>query len=291
MTNLTYVTPGMFEALQIPLHRGRFFTDSDNSSGAKVMIVNEAFVRRFVPKNIDALGITVQPGKMAYHVVGIVADVQQKNGWGRRWGPLDAFPQVYVPVDQISDDAFALVNTWFSPSFVIRTRGDIHGLPEAISRALAAVDPQLPVSAFHTMPELRRDSLKQQRYQALLFSTLAGIAILLAALGVYGLIAQSVATRTREMGIRLALGATTHQLVGTAAYPGIGLSAAGVFCGIALGLFATRLIKSMVWGVSTTDPGTFVLVAVLLIAVAGMASLIPALRLTRLDPAQTLRHE
>jgi ABC-type antimicrobial peptide transport system permease subunit len=141
------------------------------------------------------------------------------------------------------------------------------------------------------MSTVRSDALQQQRYQATIFSVFASLAILLAALGLYGLIAQSVAQRTREMGIRLALGATVQGVIRTAAVPGIVLSLAGIACGTVLALFASRLLKGLVWGVPNTDPITFVVMGLLLIAVAGLASIVPALRLARLDPAQTLRDE
>jgi putative ABC transport system permease protein len=131
----------------------------------------------------------------------------------------------------------------------------------------------------------------QQRYQATLFSAFAGLAILLCALGVYGLIAQSVAQRTREFGIRLALGAISRDILRNAILPGIELSLAGIVCGLILSLLATRLLKSLIWGITTSDTATFATAAALLITVAAFASLIPALRLVKLDPAQTLRDE
>ncbi len=141
------------------------------------------------------------------------------------------------------------------------------------------------------MSEIRGAALSDQRYQAVLFSTLAGLALLLAALGIYGRIAQSVAERRREMGIRLDLGATTQNVIRTAALPGIRISLAGIAAGIVLALCATRLLKSLIWGVRANDPQTFLSVSLLLLLVAAIASFIPALRLTRLDPAETLREE
>jgi ABC-type antimicrobial peptide transport system permease subunit len=158
-------------------------------------------------------------------------------------------------------------------------------------RALQSVDPRLPFSSFQSMFEVRGSSLKQQHYQATLFSALATLTVILVALGVYGLIAHSVAQRTREMGIRLALGATPKQVVRAAAAPGVALSLAGIGCGAVLALFATRLLKSLIWGISDNDPLTFISVALLLILVAVVSSALPALRLTHLDPAQTLRDE
>jgi ABC-type antimicrobial peptide transport system permease subunit len=157
--------------------------------------------------------------------------------------------------------------------------------------ALAEVDPQLPFASFHSMQEVAGRALQPQRYLAVLLSTFASLALLLAAVGVYGLTAQSVAQRTREMGIRLALGATSSGVVRTAAMPGIVLSITGVGTGLILSLSVTQVLKSLLWGVKPNDPLTFAGVGLLLVAVAAVASFLPALRLARIDPAQTLRHE
>jgi predicted permease len=292
LTNFIYGTPEIFTTLQMPLLRGRVFRDSDRADSLKVTVVNQAFVKHYLPTGQDAFGSQIQMmgGDGTYQIIGVVADVPQQNGWGES-GPIAALPQMYVPADQMSDDSFQGVHTWFSPSWIVRTRATVPGLPDAMRRALEAFDPRLPFSAFHSMAEVRGQSLNQQRYQATLFSALAGLAILLAALGVYGLIAQSVAQRTREMGIRMALGASVGSVVKTAAAPGISLALAGIAAGLISALFATRLLKSLIWGVTATDPLTFIFVALLLIAVAAISSIFPALRLTRLDPAQTLRDE
>lgn len=291
ITDFTYATPEMFTVFQIPLLRGRLFTDADNATAANVAVANQAFIDLYLRNRTDPLGTLVKIENKNWQIIGIVGNVQEKNGWGSKWGPIDEFADVYVPADQFPDGIFAMANTWFSPSWIVRTRGDIPGLPAAMRRALESVDPRLPFSAFESMAQVRGASLKDQRYQATLFSALAGLAILLAALGVYGLIAQSVSQRTREMGIRLALGATSRGIVRSAAAPGLALAGGGIVCGLVLALFATRLLKSLIWGVAPTDPATFTLVALLLIAVVALASVIPALRLARLDPALTLRNE
>lgn len=290
ITDLAWTTTGFFETLQIPLLRGRVFTDADNASAGKVVVVNRAFIKHFV-KGGDPVGAHVNIDGKPWQIIGVVADVQQKNGWSRAYAPVAGFAQVYMPLAQVPDGLFSGVNIWFTPSFIVRTRGTVAGLPDPMRRALQAVDPRLPFSSFHTMSEVRGASVSEQRYQAVLFSSLAVLALVLAALGVYGLIAQSVAERRREMGIRLALGATTEKIVRTAAAPGIKLSLAGIAGGLVLSLFATRLLKSLIWGVSATDSQTFLIVALLLLAVAAIASIVPALRLTRLDPAETLRQE
>ena len=224
-------------------------------------------------------------------IIGIIHDIPQQQGWGAEYGPIANLPQMWIPAAQLPDQYFPLMHQFFSPSWVVRTHGTVPNLEQEMRRAILAVDPRLPFSAFHTVNQLRSEALATQRSQAVLFSAFAGIAILLCALGVYGLIAQSVAQRTREMGIRLALGATTQTIVRAAVLPGIKLSIAGIACGIILSLFAMRLLKSLIWGITTTDTTTFITVAILLITIATFASLIPALRLVKLDPAQTLRDE
>jgi predicted permease len=290
ITNLTWTTPGFFDSLQIPLLRGRVFSDADTANAAKVVVVNRAFVNHFV-KSGDPVGAHVNIDGNPWQIIGVVADVQQKNGWGRQYAPVAAFAQIYMSLAQVPNGLFSGVNIWFTPSFIVRIRGTVAVLPDAMRRALEAVDPRLPFSSFHSMSEIRGAAVSQQRYQAVLFSSLAALALLLAALGVYGLIAQSVAERTREMGIRLALGATAQGVVRAAALPGIRLALAGIAAGLILALYATRLMKSLIWGIPATDPWTFITVAILLIVVATVSSTIPALRLTRLDPAQTLRQD
>ncbi|MBV8810255.1 MAG: ABC transporter permease [Acidobacteriaceae bacterium] len=292
ITNFTYVTAGFFETLQIPLLRGRVFTETDDAQAPKVVIVNQAFLRHYMPDVAQPLGTRLKFTEVNYQIAGVIGNVQEKRpGWGDDFAPIVSVPHVYVPVAQFPEVLFPLVHQWFSPSWVVRTHGSMAGLPQAMRRALQAVDPRLPFSTFKSMSEVRGASLQDQRYQATLFSALAALALILAALGVYGLVAQSVLQRTREMGIRLALGATISNVMRAAAGPGIVLSLIGIATGFALALFATRLLKSMIWGVSATDPVTFLGVAALLISVAVLASLVPALRLTRLDPAQTLREQ
>lgn len=288
VTGLAYATPGLFATLRIPILRGRVFTPSDNTSAARVAVVNEAFLDRFHVR--DPLGALVSIMGSKYQIVGVVANTEQKSGWGAH-PPTAASAEMYLPVDQVPDNLFMIAHTWFAPSWIVRTHGNVGGLPEKMRQALSAVDPTLPFSGFHSMLAIRSESFQTQRYQAVLFGSLGALALGLAALGIYGLIAQSVAQRTREMGIRLALGANVQDIVRSAAAPGIVLSLTGIAAGLVLALLATRLLKGMVWGIATTDPVTFFAVAGILLGVAIIASILPALRLTHLDPAQTLREE
>jgi ABC-type antimicrobial peptide transport system permease subunit len=160
-----------------------------------------------------------------------------------------------------------------------------------MQRALASVDAQLPFAGFHSMDDVRYRALAQERFQAVLLGSLAGLALLLAAVGIYGLIANSVAERTRELGIRLALGATVPQAIRAVALPGVALALAGSLVGSVLAGFASQLLRHLIWGVRTGDPLTFVAAGLGLLAVAAAASLLPALRVTRLNPAETLRQE
>jgi predicted permease len=287
----TYATPRMFQTLGMPVLRGTVFTDSDTRASAPVTIVNKTFVRLYLNNVPDPVGSIITVEHRDWRITGIVSDVQEKSGWGGKWGPIDMFPQMYVPVAQVPDELFAIANVWFSPVWIVRTHADLPGLPEAMGRAIAAVDPHLPLSSFQKIQAVAGRSLQEQRYRATLFSVLAGLGTLLAAIGVYGLVAEAVAQRTREMGIRLALGANTSDLVRTATQPGILLSVAGVATGLVGAVFATRLLKHLIWGVPAMDPITFTTVAAFLITVAAFASIIPALRLTQIDPARTLRDE
>ena len=289
ITNYCYVTPDYFRALRIPLLQGRSFSMSDSHDSAQVAVVNDAFVKKYLPEQ-EAVGSHVRSGGAARVIVGVVGSVQQKSGWGG-FGPIGAAPAIYVPAAQTSDKFLQLVHTWFTPAWIVRTKGASEGIPGEMQRALQAVDPLLPFAGFRTMLDVRSRAYADQRFQTTLMSLLAGLALLLAAVGIYGLIANSVVERTRELGIRMALGATVSQAMRTVALPGITLALAGVAIGSVLALGTVNLLRHMIWGVRPTDPATFASVAIVLTVIAGAASIIPALRIVRLNPAETLRDE
>jgi predicted permease len=284
-----YATPSYFETMRIPVLAGRAFRDTDTPQGTRVVVVSESFARKYF--HGDALGRHLKLGKEVAEIAGICGDVQQHSGLSGAQGPLSVEPTVYLPVSQLDDSFVKLVHTWFSPKWVVRTAGGPANLFGQIRAAVAGVDPQLPIAHFRTMDELRNVHTGSQRYLAALFSILAGLALLLAAIGLYGLISQSITQRRHEIGIRLALGATARQTIAGAMRPGILLSLAGVGAGLGLSLVAVRFLRSMLWGVRATDPATFAATAAILLAVAALASLAPALRILRVDPSETLRSE
>ena len=290
ITNMFYVTPEYFRVLRIPLLRGRVFTAADSSTAAPAAVVSEAFVKMYL-RGDEAVGRHLDlGGDDRREIVGVVGDVQQKSGWGDG-SPLAAMPDIYIPATQVDDKFIPMVHTWFSPSWIVRFSGSAEGVIAGMQQALESVDPRLPFAGFHSMEDVRYRSLAEERFQAVLLGALAGLALLLAAVGIYGLIASSVAERTRELGIRLALGATVAQAMRAVALPGLALALAGVAVGSVLAGFASRLLRHLVWGVGPGDPLTFVAVGIGLLGVAAAASFLPALRVTRLNPAETLRQE
>jgi predicted permease len=291
ITNMFYSTPDFFRVLRIPLLRGRLFSDNDNRDTAQVAIVSEAFVRMYL-RGDDPLGRHLDFGGGDHReVIGVVGDIQQKSGWGEEFGPVAPMPAVYIPAAQTDDRFLQLVHTWFAPNWIVRASGPPEGIIAGMQRAVQAADPQLPFAGFHSMEDVRYRAFAQERFQAALLGSLAGLALLLSAVGIYGLIANSVAERTRELGIRLAMGATVAQAMRAVALPGVALAAAGVGAGCMLAAFASRLLRHLVWGVRPGDPLTFGAVGLVLLGVAALASLLPALRVLRLNPAETRRQE
>jgi predicted permease len=287
--DMIYVTPGYFETLRIPLLAGRVFTEADRATSAAVAIVNQALARRFLQEQ-DAVGRHMRLDGEARLIVGVVGDTQQHSGLGD-FGPMATTPAAYVPAAQTGDAFLQLVHTWFAPYWIVRTRGASDAMARQMQQAVAAVDAQLPFARFDRMVDVQSSAFKEQRYRATIFSLLAGLALLLAALGLYGLLAHAVTERARELGIRMALGATLGSAMWTVIRPGIRLALVGIVAGGVLARLAATLLRNLVWGVPTTDPATFAGVAAVLLIVALLASLLPALRLLRLDPAETLRAE
>ncbi|MGE3277712.1 MAG: ADOP family duplicated permease [Vicinamibacterales bacterium] len=286
-TSAAYVTPGYFETLRIPLRAGRTIDERDTGAGAAVAVVNETFARRYFGDE-SAVGRQIAISGEVREIVGVVGDVRQLGGFNG-FGPVDALPTTFIPAAQFPAGAMRLVHTWFTPDWVVRGTTAQAVSEPTLRRALAPVAPDLPIARVQTLDAVRADAVAEQRLLATLVGLLAGAALLLAALGIHGLIASGVIERTRELGIRLALGATVGEAVRSAAWPGIQMALVGLATGLAAALGAARLLRSVLWGVSEDDPLTFVVVALVLLLVAMAASLLPALRVRRVDPVALLR--
>jgi predicted permease len=289
ITNLTYVTPGYFEGLRIRLLSGRLFTDADKADSQPVAIVNERFVRSYL-RDQNPVGSHIGSGGVAREIVGVVRDTQQTSGFGSG-GPLSPAQGVFIPAAQTEDKFLQLVHTWFAPQWVVRTTGSRQAMIASIQKVVQSADPQLPLASFRGMDDVVSRSMADERFQAVLLGGLAALAMLLAAVGIYGLIANTVVERTRELGIRMALGATVWQGMRSIALPGMALALVGVIIGCALARGCVSAVEHLIYGVRSTDPLTFIVAAGALLLATTVASVIPALRVTRLNPADTLRSE
>jgi putative ABC transport system permease protein len=284
ITNLTYVTPDYFTALHIPLLQGRGFSPADSVDSAKVCIVNQAFVKWYF-KNGDALGQPISDGV----IVGIAGDIlEARSGWGD-FGPVAAVPEVYIPATQTY--ALSMIHTWLRPSWIVRSPLDGAQVAKAIEEAVRSADPMLPMAAFRSVRDLKSESLTFQRFLAAVAGTLAGLAMVLSAMGIYGLISNLVTERTKELGIRMALGSGVGRAIQVALRPGLIWVLCGVVVGTAAALGLERYLKSFLWGVQPGDPLTLAGVGIGLLLATALASLIPASRIARLNPADTLRSE
>jgi predicted permease len=280
------VSPDYFRVMKIDVRQGRIFNDNDNAAAQAVAIVNEAFVKRFFEgKNPFARQLSVGRNDQARQIVGMVADMKQMG--------LDspALPTVFVPIPQLSDRLMAAVRTFTPAYFTVRTTAAPRGFVEPIKRELAALDATVAMSQVASMEEVAARSIAQQRFNMLLVGLFAGLGLLLASVGIYGVVSYSVAQRTHELGIRIALGARSTNVIRLILGHGLVLALAGVALGAVASFGLTRLMKGFLFGVSTTDPLTFIAVALLLTLVALAACWIPARRATKVDPMIALRYE
>ena len=267
-----------FQTLGIPLRAGRLFDTRDDPSAPGTVILNEAAVRAFFP-NTNPLGRRVRLGPDAkatpVTIIGVVGDTREQD--------LDVppAPTVYASHAQ---------NTWRSSmSIAVRTRGDPHAAESVVRRAVRSADPALALRDVRSLEEVLGSSLAARRFALGLVSSFAGVALLLAAVGIYGVLAFSVSSRTREFGVRLALGATNRRVLGMVLRQGFGWSLTGLVIGVAGAYAGGRLLTSMLYGVSPADATTFALVALGLIVVVVAACVVPAMRAMRVDPITSMR--
>jgi predicted permease len=286
------VSPHYFRVFKIPLLRGRAFTDTDTGASARVVIINDAMAKKYWPKE-DALGQQILIGKglgpqfeePSREIVGIVGNVPE-NGLGNA-----GVGVMYVPQSQMTEGLTALANSVLPLSWGIRTATDPSSLRVAIERELHGVDGQMPISRQRTMTEVLAGAVARQSFNMVLLSIFAGVALVLAAIGIYGLMSYSVDQRRQEIGIRMALGADRGRMLRVVLREGMTLAGLGVVLGLLLAYGLTRLLASLLFGVKASDPLAFAAVASILTMVALVAAYIPARRATTVDPAIALRYE
>jgi putative ABC transport system permease protein len=277
ITAFQSISPDYFRTLEIPLRRGREFTGSDKAGTRPVIMINETFARHFWPEYPNGLSpvgqhLLMGVGSTPLEIVGIVQDAHDLD--------LDPRPEMYQPLLQLPQQSMVLE---------VRTQGDPKRFIKAVRSEVLAVDRDQPVTAIKTLEEIVDASVGQQRLSMILLGVFAGVALLLAMVGLYGVIAYSVTQRTREVGVRRALGAQQGDILRLVLSQGLGLTLAGVVAGIGGALALTRVMKNLLFHVSATDPATFAGIALLLVVVALAASYVPARRAMRIDPMEALR--
>jgi macrolide transport system ATP-binding/permease protein len=286
-TDEVYVTPGYFDTLQIPVLTGRSFTDADGPATQQVVIINQTFARKFF-HGANPLGRYLDKNR----IVGVVADTVLSSGLTSGAAPLTSEETIYLPAAQIAEPRFlTMVHIWFQPSWIVRANGPVEGLTAQMQRALASTDPNLPFSGFYSMKDLMAATLSTQRIEVALLAAMASLALLLSALGIFALVANMVAQRTREIGIRIALGSTIRNAMIHIGKSGFSASALGLGLGLILCVGALRTMRSVLYGVGVYDAPTILIVVLTLAAVTLLAATVPTLRVARIDPAKTLREE
>jgi predicted permease len=280
--SLGVAMPGYFETLRVPLLAGRYFGEQDGTKGPPTVIINRAFANKYFPHE-NPIGKHLRPGlgdEVFDHplreIVGVVGDMRRKGLTA------DADPQYYVPYAQ------AVIT---NPFLVVRTSGDPAAMEGEIRDAVRAMDKTVPVYQVSTLEDYVSKSAAQPRFQTFLLTGFAGIALILAAIGLYGLLSYMVAQRTLEIGLRMALGAQRSDVLRMIVRRGFTLALVGVVAGIAIAAAATRLLSGMLYGIRATDPLTFAATAGLFLLVSIAASGVPAYRAARMDPMKSLREQ
>lgn len=286
VTRLRVIGPDYFHSFQTTVLRGREFRGGDSQTSQPVVIISESLAQRYWP-NQDPLGHSLKPNiadAAWYTVVGVVADVRHQG--------LDADiePTAYYPFTQIPKSVMLLVVARYM-TVIIRARGDMNGLMDSVRRAVASVNKTVPVDQVKTLGQMLLEASSLRRFDMWLLAAFAGLALALAAIGVYGLTAYSVSQRTREIGIRMALGARRMDVLGLIMKDGAKMAIAGVVIGVIGAIALTRLMASLLYQVSPTDVWSFALVSGIVLIFILLACYLPSLRATRVDPSEALRYE
>jgi macrolide transport system ATP-binding/permease protein len=285
-TDVVYVTPGYFEALQMPLLAGRVLTDADGPNAQHVAVVNQAFARKFYG-GTNPVGRYINKDTM---IVGEIADVSVSSGlYGG--APLMSEQAMYVPAAQVNTQFLTIVHAWVQPDWIVRTASQVEGLSAEMQQAMASVDPNLPFSGFYSMKDLLAQTLATQQIEVALLGAMAALALLLSAVGIFALVANTVAQRTREIGIRMALGSTVGQAMTQVGRSGAIASLWGLCVGLALCMGALRVMRSVLYGIGVYDVATLGTVVLTLVLVTVLATTLPTLRIAKIDPVNTLREE
>src|SRR5215470_16603451 len=274
---LRQVSPGYFDAVRTPLLQGRVFTERDTASTTPVAVVNQTVATRYWP-GMNPIGRHIANSRdmIQREVVGVVSDV--------KFSALSVAnsEEMYLPLEQVP---------WPSTTLIVHSAGDRQALVSGVRAKFAEVDPNLPVSSVATMESIVATSVAQPRVLSQFVGVFAGFALLLAAVGIYGVMAYSVAARTQEVGIRMSLGAEARDIVKLVLGQGMRLALVGAAIGLVASFLLTRLIATLLFGVNATDPVAFSLAAAVLVATALLACFLPAHRATRVDPMEVLRSE
>ena len=279
MAQTRYITPDYFRAISIPLRQGRFFSDDDRDNSVPVVIISEAMARRFWPGE-NPIGKRLTP---SFHleqgpreIVGVVGDVKSRGL------DVDSAAMMYLPYQQAPRPYM---------SFVVRTASNPESLIRPVSTAIYSIDKEQALTDIRTMDQVLAESLSDRRFNMSLLLTFAAVALLLAAVGVYGVMNYTVTLRRRELGIRMALGAGRMDVLRLVLGQGLMLTLVGVAAGLISAYALTRLMASLLYGVTATDYVTFVSVSAVLIAVGVAASYMPARCATKVNPTIALRSE
>lgn len=288
-SSLAYITPEYFQAFRIPILAGRGINETDTSTTELVAVVNADFAHQFF-NDPSPIGRHIETSKRVYTIVGVVGNVAKRPGMSGD-APLATESLLYLPAAQTDQGLIDIAHVWFQPSWIVRTSGPIAGLTAAMQNALANVDSSLPFSGFHSMQDLLAENLTFQRIEVTLLGILAGLALLLSVVGVYGLVSNLVAQRTKEIGLRMALGSSIHQAMLQVGTVGAISAVVGVIAGLGLSFAAARLLRSELYGIGQYDPLTLTAVPLILLAISAAASYLPTVRIARIDPAKTLRME
>lgn len=276
------VTPDYFRTLRDPVVAGRSFTPADSADSAKVAMINAAFARQYFPHE-NPIGHHLLDGQ-PLEIVGVAGNVRSNL-------QEEAPPTYFIPISQADFRSDLGIQSWFSVNILVRTAASPLSLSHAVEAAVRDVGPDIPIGHIQSMEEVLSTSLAFNRFLMILMSVFAGIALALAAIGIYGVLSYWVRQRTHEIGIRMALGAQKNEVLSLVIKQGLRLALIGVGAGIVASLLLAHLIASELYGVTSTDPLTFIVVSLVLIGIALLACYIPARRAAQMDPMVALRYE